>query len=178
MGVAIKQGCFSAVNGTAIRKNESASASMSSFTTYMNKATPSAASSPDISLKVHLFVPRSGKVGAVVDEQVATESFLLSQGEQTAASLEARQDDVERLLGKVDRLNAEEVTKSFVSTLNASNTDLPKQVFVLAVQSKDRSVTLCAGVEQILSRGRSTCETLKGSIDSALPTTPRPLKTP
>jgi hypothetical protein len=53
--------------------------------------------------------------------------------------------------------------KSFVSTLNASSADLSKQVSVL-------DVMLCAGVEQILSRGRSTCETLKGSIDSALST--------
>jgi hypothetical protein len=57
---------------------------------------------------------------------------------------------VERLLGKVDRLAAKEsermtATKSFVSTLNTSNSDLFKQVSVLATQSKDHSVTLCAG---------------------------------
>eukprot|EP01034_Spumella_vulgaris_P027130 gene27130-33812_t len=88
-------------------------------------------------------------VEAVVGEQVTTEQSLLSQNEQVANSLEARQDDVERLLGKVDRLSSKRI---------------------LATQSKDHSVTLCAGVEQILSRGRATCETLKGSIDSALST--------
>eukprot|EP01034_Spumella_vulgaris_P031083 gene31083-38415_t len=78
-----------------------------------------------------------------------------------------------RLLGKVDRLSSKEsermtVTKSFVSTLNSSSSDLVKQVTVLATQSKDHSVTLCTGVEQILNRGRATYDTLKGSIHSAL----------
>ncbi len=99
-------------------------------------------------------------IEVVMDEQITSVSTLLSQGNQTATSLEARQDDVECQLGKM-YLNAKEsermtATNFVVSTLNAS---------CATEQSKTRT-TRRRCQEQILSHGRSTRETLKGFIST------------
>ena len=112
---------------------------------------------------------------AVVSEQLQTESKLLQQGQSLQKDLSHAQNDVNRLLDKVQRAAQSEEqklreTQQFVSQLTASSQQLSNQVQGLSQRSTQHAETLNGGVAQMLQQGRSTCSSLQNAISAALTT--------
>lgn len=110
---------------------------------------------------------------AVITEQLFTENTLHKQGDTIKKDLVVCQNDVNKLLTKVDVLNESEIQKlqfsqNFVKHLNSKSSELINQVIAFENESQQNSQILQSGVAEMLHHGKSTCETLKTTINQAL----------
>jgi ribosome-associated translation inhibitor RaiA len=110
---------------------------------------------------------------AVVEAQVETETSLTLQGVDMLRDLSARQNDVDNLLSKVDRMVVKEsermnLTAQFVSTVTVNSAELGSAAAILSQQSNDHSKKLSAGVEHVIMSGAEICGELQAAIDAAV----------
>eukprot|EP00981_Chlorochromonas_danica_P009447 scaffold2694_cov159-Ochromonas_danica.AAC.5 len=110
---------------------------------------------------------------AVTDEQSATEKSLTVEAKKMQTVITTREDEVSRLLDKVDRLEKAEVarlemTKNFLEELANGQADLKKSLTACLNSSETQSEVLGGGVEKMLVQGRSTCDTLQSALGAAL----------
>jgi kinesin family protein 11 len=112
---------------------------------------------------------------AVVGEQISTEEELQIQGNNLQNEVIDRRENVSSLFGKVDRFAEKEnlrliESSSFVTEISSSKSNLLDSLNELRKLSSEKSGSLCNGVSEMLEKGRTTCSTLKTSIDQSLST--------
>ena len=112
---------------------------------------------------------------AVVGEQIVTEKDLTKQANDFSKEIDARRNDVDNLLGKVDRVMDIEskrikLTKTFTSDLTTSSNELLSVVKAITENNNAQSSALQDGVKELLSSGRNTCSELKEAIQGSLKT--------
>eukprot|EP00981_Chlorochromonas_danica_P012539 scaffold5121_cov223-Ochromonas_danica.AAC.17 len=110
---------------------------------------------------------------AVMTEQNANEKMLITHGQNLSSALLNREDEISRLLDKVDRLEKAEVarlemTKNFLQELANGQSTLKKSLTACLSSSETQSEVLGGGVEKMLVQGRSTCDTLQSALGAAL----------
>jgi len=114
-----------------------------------------------------------GAAEAVIGEQTATEGALTRQGGELQSEVALRRNERDALLGKVDRLVNQErerlnSAQRFVGAVSTGKRELLTGVSDMLSQNQQHSAELCDGVMLMLRKGKDTCASLKGSIDSAL----------
>jgi dGTP triphosphohydrolase len=110
---------------------------------------------------------------AVVVEQSATEVTLLEQGACLKSELSDRRDDIHALLAKIDRCLDMETQRARHTAALTDNIKSIKDSFSETTTSfqsitERQSARLSEGVTDMLSKSRTTCESLRSSINSAL----------
>lgn len=110
---------------------------------------------------------------AVVGEQCVTETGLTDIGTDFVSRITGHRSDINLLHDKIDRHSSMEVQRideadSFQNEVVTLQNILIKEVTGMKKSNKSESQALCAGVGDLLDRGKDTCSSLQVAIDGAL----------
>lgn len=110
---------------------------------------------------------------AVVREQVDTEDSLHRCGAELLSEAHNRRTDVDTLLGKVDRFVSVEKqrfkqTQETATSLHSIKLEIDEKTAYFKHENATQSTFLQNGITDMLQRSHSTCDTLKGALDTAV----------
>ena len=110
---------------------------------------------------------------AVVGEQCATETELTDIGTDFVSRITSHRSDINLLHEKIDRHSSMESQRideadSFQNQVVLQQNILIKEISGMKKSNKTESQAFCAGVGDLLGRGKDTCKSLQAAIDVAL----------
>eukprot|EP00605_Chrysophyceae_sp_TOSAG23-4_P002869 GSChrysophyteH1.ASY1.ANO1.3160.1 assembled CDS len=110
---------------------------------------------------------------AVIGEMDTTEEGLLRTGNELQDEVAQQRSDRTKLFTKIDKLKSNdqsrlEKTNTFVSSVMTETDSMCASVSSMLANNEEQSAKLCNGVNEMLSRGRDTCSSVKDCIDGAV----------
>ncbi len=110
---------------------------------------------------------------AVIGEMDTTEEGLLRTGNELQDEVAQQRSDRTKLFTKIDKLKSNdqsrlEKTNTFVCSVMTETDSMCASVSSMLANNEEQSAKLCNGVNEMLSRGRDTCSSVKDCIDGAV----------